>query len=83
MKSDEEDSDLECYDESEGKPIHGDIGKETTEGNKTTLALLRNRSEEDEINSNGEARDANGNNNLCRSNRRFEAPERLGCVSYF
>ena len=47
MESDEDDSDFECYDRSEGKPVHVDIVREITEGNKPTLALLPNRSEED------------------------------------
>ena len=28
---DEEDSDFECYDKSDGKPVHADIDKEVTE----------------------------------------------------
>ena len=83
MESDEEDSGFKCYDMSEGKPVHLDFDKETTEGNKSTLALLPNRSEEDEINKNGETRDRDGNINLRRSNRIFKPPERLGCVPYF
>ena len=34
---------------SEGKPVHGDNDNETIEGNNSTLALLPNGSEEDEI----------------------------------
>ena len=33
VESDEEDSDFNSY-KSEGKPVHVDINKETTEGNK-------------------------------------------------
>ena len=83
VDSDEEDSDFENYDRSEGKPVHVDIDKEITEGNKPTLALLPKRSENDEINNNGETRDRDGNNNLRRSNRIFKPPERLGSVPYF
>ena len=43
---DGEDSDFDFYDKSEGKPLHVDIDKETTEGNKSTLTVLPNRSEE-------------------------------------
>ena len=79
---DEEDGDFECYDKSEGKPIHIDIDKKTTEGNKPTLALLPSRSEENEINNKGETRDGDGNIGLRRSNRIFKTPERLGSVPY-
>ena len=53
---------------------------EMAESNKPTLALLPNRSEEDEINNNGETLD---NFNLRRSNRIFKPPEQLGSVPYF
>ena len=66
MDSDEEDSYFECYDRSEGKPVQVGINKEITGGNKLTLALLPNRSEEAEMNKNGETRDRNGNNKLRR-----------------
>ena len=79
---DDDDSDFECYDRSEGKPVHVDVDKEMAESNKLTLALLRNRSEKDEFN-NGETRDRDGNTNLRRSNRIFKPPERLGSVPYF
>ena len=72
VESDEEDSDFECNDKSEGKPVHVDIDKETTEGNKSTTALLLNRSEEDKNNINDETRDGDGNISLRRSNRRFK-----------
>ena len=48
---------MECYDKSEGKPVQVDIDLEVVEGNKPTLALLLNRSEEDEIHNNGETRE--------------------------
>ena len=62
-ESDEEYGEFDCYDKSERKPVHIDIDidKETTEGNKSTLALPPNRLEEDEINNNGETRDGDGN----------------------
>ena len=63
MDSDEEVSDFDCYDRSEGKPVHVDVDKDITEGNKPTLELLPNRSEEEETNSNRETRDRNGNSN--------------------
>ena len=80
VESDEEDSDLDCSDKSEGKPVHVDIDKETTEGNKSTLALLPNRSDEVEVNNNGETRDGDGIISLRKSNRTFKPPERLGSV---
>ena len=81
--SDEENSDFKCYDRSEGKPVHVDVDKEMAESNKPTLALLPNRSEEDEFNNNGETRERDGNINLRRSNRIFKPPERLSSVPYF
>ena len=47
IDSDEEDSSFEFYDRSKRKPVHVNIDKEMAEGNKPTLALLLNRSEED------------------------------------
>ena len=70
-----EDSDFECYERDEGKPVHVDVYKEMDESNKPTSALLPNKSEEDEINNNGETRDRVGNINLRRSNRIFKPPE--------
>ena len=66
VESNEKDSDFVCYDKSEAKRVHVNIDKETTERNKSTLALLPNRSEEDEINNNGETRDGDGNISLRR-----------------
>ena len=83
VDSDEEDSDFECYDRSEGKPVNVDVDREITEGSKATLALLPNRSEEDEKNNNGETRDRDGNINLRRSNPVFKPSERLGSVPSF
>ena len=81
-ESDERDNDFECYDKSDGKPVHVDVNKEVTEGNPTH-ALLPNRSEEDKINNNGETRGGNGNISVRRSNRIYKLPERLGSVPYF
>ena len=53
------------------------------ESNKTTLALLPNRSEEDATNNNGETQDRDGITNLRRSNRICKPPERLDGVPYF
>ena len=82
VASDDEDSDFECYDRSESKPVHADADK-MAESNKPTLAVLLNRSEEDEINNNSETQDRDGNSNLRRSNRIFKPPERLDSVPYF
>ena len=68
VELDEEDSDFECYDRSEGKPVGVDIDNKITERNKATLAPLPNRPEEDENNNNGETRDRDGNITLRRSN---------------
>ena len=57
VNSHEEDSDLECYGRSKGKPENVDIDKEITEGKKPTLALLTDRSEEDKIKNTAETRD--------------------------
>ena len=76
-------SDFECYNRSERKPVHVDFDKEMAESYKPTLALLPNRSEEDEINHNGETQDKEGNTKLRSSNRIFTPPERLGSVPYF
>ena len=83
VESDKEDSDFDCYDKCEGEPVHVDIDKETTEGNKSTLALLPNRSEENEINNNGETRHGDGNISLRRSNRIYKPLKWLGSVPYF
>ena len=83
VELDNEDNDFDCYDKSEGKSVHVDIGKETIEGNKSTLALQLNRSEENRIYNNVETRDGDGNISLRRWNRIFKPLERLGSVPYF
>ena len=82
VDSDKEQSECDCYDKSEGKPVHVNIDKELAV-DKPTLALTPNRSEEDEINNNDQTGDGDGNINLRRSNRRFKLPERLGSVPFF
>ena len=57
VESDEVDSEFECYGNSEKKPVHLNIENKITERNKSILALLPNRSEEDKFNANGETRD--------------------------
>ena len=83
VDSNEEDSDFECYDKSDGKPPHVHIDKDVTEGTKRTLPLLLNRSEEDEINNIGETRDGGGNISLRRSNRIIKLHQQLGSVPYY
>ena len=83
VDSDEGEGDSESYNRSDGKPVHVDIDKVITKGHKPTLALLRNRSEKNEINNNGETRYRDGKINLHRSSRIFKPPERLGSVPYF
>ena len=63
VESDEEGSDFECYDKSDGKPVHVNIDKDLAVDN-STLSLLPNRSEEDEINYKGETGDGDGNISL-------------------
>ena len=49
VELDKGNSDFECYDKSGGKPVHVVIDKETTKGNKSTLAVLPNRLKEIKI----------------------------------
>ena len=79
---DEEEKDFECYDMSDGKPVHVNIDKEIA-FDKPTLALLPNRSEGDKINNNGETGEGDANISLRRSNRIFKPMERLGNAPYF
>ena len=82
VESEKEDSGFEYYNKSEGKPIHVDIDKETTEGGPA-LALLPNRSEEDEINNNVETIGRDGNVSVHKSNRTSKPPDQLGSVPYY
>ena len=52
VESDEENSDFECFDKSNGKPVDVDVDKDFTERDPA-LALLPNRPEEEETNNNG------------------------------
>ena len=81
VKSDEYDSDFECYSKSDGKSVHVDIDKEVTKGGPA-LALLSNKSEE-EINNTGETMGGNSNISVRRSNGKFKPPDLLGSVPYF
>ena len=78
VESDDYDSDFECYNKSDGKPVHADINKAVTEGGPA-LVLLPNKSEE-EIKNNGETMGGNGNFSVRRPNRIFKPPDRLGSV---
>ena len=80
MDSDEDESSFECYNKSDGKPLHVDIDKEVTERGPA-LALLPNNLEE--IYNNGETKGGNGNISVHRSNRTFKPPDRLSSVPYF
>ena len=58
--------------------MHVDVVKEITEGQRDlVLALSPNRSQEEEININGETGGGNVNISVRSSNRTFELPERL------
>ena len=82
VESDEEDSELDCYGKSEGKPVHVDIDKEDSEGD-STVSLLQNRSKEDQIDINREIICGNGTICVRRSNPINKPTERLGSVAYF
>ena len=79
---DEEDSDFECYDKSDDKPVHVDVDKEVNERDPTNT-LVPNGSEEDEMDKNVETRCGIGNISVRRSNEKFKPPERLGNLTYF
>ena len=81
-ESEEDDNEFECYTKSEGKPVHVDIDKEVTEG-REALALLPNKSEEEEIINDRETMGGDGNISVRRSNRIFEPPDRLGSEPYY
>ena len=82
VESVEEDSDFECYNKDDGKPLHVDVDKEVIEGGPT-LALLPNRSEGDKINNIGETMGGNGNNSVRRSNRIYKTSKWLGSAPCF
>ena len=82
VDSDEKDSEFDCYNKSDRKPVQVDIDEEVTEGGPA-LALQPNKSGEEEINNNGETMGGNGNISVRRSNRTFKPTDRLGSVPYF
>ena len=67
-------------DENAWQPVHVNIDKEVAEGGPA-LALLPNKSEEEEITNNCGTLGGNGNISVRRSNRTFKPPDRLGGVS--
>ena len=79
----ENDNEFECYDNSEGKPVHVDINKEAIEGNKPILTLKPNRSEEDKISKNGGTCDGDSDFSSHKSNLNFTPLERLCSVPCF
>ena len=81
VESDEEETDFECYEKSDGKPGQVNLGKKQPV-DKQSLALLPNKSDWDEINDNVETGDVVDNISLQRSNRTFKPPERLASVPY-
>ena len=81
LEYDEEKSNFECYNKSDGKPVQVDIDKEVTEGGPA-LALLPSKSDE-EIKNNDETMRRNSNNSVCRSNRTFEPLDWLRSLPYF
>ena len=56
VESEDEDSNFECYNKSNGKPLHVDVDKQTSGSDErnSTLVVLLNRREENKINNNGE-----------------------------
>ena len=59
-------SDFQCYNESAGKPVHVHIDNAIAQGDPT-LALLANRSEEDETDNKDETTGRNCNISVRRS----------------
>ena len=76
------DNDFEYYKKSDGKPVHVDIDKEVIEG-RLALKLPPNKSEEEEMNHNGETMGGSGNISVRMSYRTFKPPDRLGGVPFF
>ena len=79
---------FDCYKKSHDKLILVDVGKELKVDGKTpALALLLNKSDDQEINSNGEfverSSKLNESHKVRRSNRNFGSPEHLISVPYF
>ena len=67
---------------SDGKTVHVEVDKEITK-RYPTLALLPIRSEEEEINNNGQTWGRNSIVSVRKSNRIYKPLERLGSVPYF
>ena len=80
-ESDEDNSDFDCYNKSDGKPVHVNIDKEITEGGPA-LAWIPNKSEE-ETNNNDDTMGGIGSFNVRRSNGTFKPPDRLNSVPFF
>ena len=80
-ESDIEDSAFECYDESDGKPVHVEVDKEITGSSQKSRRLhcCQNRSGEEEINNNDKTvfgnDNRNGNTSVRRSNGKLKALE--------
>ena len=85
VESDKKDSDFECSNKSDGKPVYVDVDKEITGSSQKdpTLAFVPNRSEKEEINNNGETGGENGNADVRRSNRTFKPAQQLCSVPCF
>ena len=89
VESDDEDSDFDCYDNSNGKPVHVDVDKKITRSSQKepTFTLLPSRLEEEETNINGETGmgndNRNGNTRGRRSNWKLKPSEQLGSIPYF
>ena len=81
VKSNEDGRDFECYENSNQQPVQVEIDHEFTEGGPR-LALLPNKSRKGVKNYNGETMGGNANKNLCRSNRRYKPPDRLGSAQF-
>ena len=77
-----DESDFECYNRPDGKPVHVDMEKEVTEGGPA-LKLLPNKSEDEEFKTIGETIGGDGNINVHRSNRIFKPQDQLGSVPSF
>ena len=79
VESKEDYCDSECYNKSDGKPVHVDIDKEVIERGPA-LALLPNKLEEEELNIKGKTMGGHGIICVRRSNRTLKSPDRLPSV---
>ena len=68
LESDEEGSDFECFDKSDGNLLNVDIDNEVAERYKPLPALLPSRSEEDENNNKNRSRTATLSVNMADKN---------------